>query len=332
MPADSDQPGHAAPDAPEHQPVLLDEAVEALAIRPVGRYVDCTFGRGGHSAAILARLGPEGRLLAIDRDPQAVAVGRAWRDPRFAIAHARFSELDAVLDAHGFDRVDGVLLDLGVSSPQLDDPARGFSFRGDGPLDMRMDPTRGESAREWLLRATEQDIAKVVKDYGEERLAVRIAKAIVARRGDAGEQALRSTGELAALVAGVVRGHKGRTEMGKDPATRTFQALRIHVNQELEELALVLGKSVARLVQGGRLVVISFHSLEDRMVKQFIARESGRDAPRDPVTGAVRHTVAPRLRAIGRVLPVAGPARAKRRARPANPRARSAVMRVAERT
>ena len=332
MAADSDLPAHADADEPRHQPVLLDEAIGALAIRPDGRYVDCTFGRGGHSAAILSRLDPGGRLLAIDRDPQAVAVGRAWRDPRFAIVHARFSELDAVLDAHGLDRVDGVLLDLGVSSPQLDDPSRGFSFRGDGPLDMRMDPTRGLSAREWLLGATEQDIARVVKDYGEERLAVRIAKAIVARRGDAGEQALRSTGELAALVAGVVRRHQGRTKVGKDPATRTFQALRIHVNQELEELALVLGKSVARLMPGGRLVVISFHSLEDRMVKQFIARESGRDAPRDPVTGVVRHAVAPRLRAIGRVLPVAAPARTTRRARPANPRARSAVMRVAERT
>lgn len=329
MPADSDQPGHAAPDAPGHQPVLLDEAVEALAISPVGRYVDCTFGRGGHSAAILARLGPEGRLLAIDRDPQAIVAGSAWSDPRFAIEHARFSELDAVLDAHGFDRVDGVLLDLGVSSPQLDDPARGFSFRADGPLDMRMDPTRGESAREWLLRATEQDIAKVVKDYGEERFAVRVAKAIVARRRQAGEQALRTTAELAALVAAVVR-RRGGAGPGKDPATRTFQALRIHVNQELEELAIVLGKAVARLVPGGRLVVISFHSLEDRMVKQFIAHEAGLDAPRDPVTGAPRHDVTPRLRAIARVLP--GAARPRGRARPANPRERSAVMRVAERT
>jgi len=321
-----------------HRPVLLDEAVDALAIRPAGRYVDCTFGRGGHSAAILARLGPDGRLLAIDRDPQAVAVGRTWRDPRFAIEHARFSDLDAVLDAHGLERVDGVLLDLGVSSPQLDDPARGFSFRGDGPLDMRMDPTRGFTAREWLLGATENDIAKVVRDYGEERFAVQIAAAIAARRRDAGSEALRTTGELAALVAGVVGRRRGRAEVGKDPATRTFQALRIHVNQELEELALVLDKSVARLAPGGRLVVISFHSLEDRMVKQFIAREAGRAAPRDPVTGATVHAVAPRLRAIGRVLPaVAAPSpdgvarRAPRRARPANPRERSAVLRVAER-
>ena len=332
MATDRESQALAGDDVLGHRAVLLDEALEALAIRPDGRYVDCTFGRGGHSGAILARLGPGGRLLAIDRDPQAVAAGRAWRDPRFAIEHARFSGLDAALDAHGFESVDGVLLDLGVSSPQLDDPARGFSFREDGPLDMRMDPTVGVSAREWLLRATEGDIAKVVKDYGEERFAVQIAKAIVARRGDAGEQALRTTAELAALVAGVVRRRQGRAQVGKDPATRTFQALRIHVNQELEELALVLGKSVARLAQGGRLVVISFHSLEDRMVKQFIAREAGRDAPRDPVTGVVRHAVVPRLRAIARVLPVAsGAARRGRRARPENPRERSAVMRVAER-
>ena len=251
MATDRESQALAGDDGLGHRAVLLDEALEALAIRSDGRYVDCTFGRGGHSGAILARLGPGGRLLAIDRDPQAVAAGRAWRDPRFAIEHARFSGLDAALDAHGFERVDGVLLDLGVSSPQLDDPARGFSFREDGPLDMRMDPTVGVSAREWLLRATEGDIAKVVKDYGEERFAVQIAKAIVARRGDAGEQALRTTAELAALVAGVVRRRQGRAQVGKDPATRTFQALRIHVNQELEELALVLGKSVARLAQGG---------------------------------------------------------------------------------
>ena len=314
--------------------MLLDEAVDALAIRADGRYVDCTFGRGGHSRAILGRLGPAGRLLAIDRDPQAVAAGRSWRDPRFAIEHACFSRLDALLDAHGLAQVDGVLLDLGVSSPQLDDPARGFSFRDDGPLDMRMDPTRGSSARDWLLRATADDIAQVVKDYGEERFAVQIADAIVARRRQAGEQALRTTGELAALVAGVVR-RRGRAQPGKDPATRTFQALRIHVNQELEELAIVLGKAVARLAPGGRLVVISFHSLEDRMVKQFIAHEAGRDAARDPVTGAPRDAAAPRLRAIGKVLPRAARAAgggARGRARLANPRARSAVMRVAERS
>ncbi|MCO5101760.1 MAG: 16S rRNA (cytosine(1402)-N(4))-methyltransferase RsmH [Burkholderiaceae bacterium] len=307
---------------PGHETVFLDEAVDALAIRRDGRYLDCTFGRGGHSEAILARLGSDGRLLAIDRDPEAVAVGRAWSDPRFSIEHARFSELDAVLDAHGIDRVDGAVLDLGVSSPQLDDPARGFSFRASGPLDMRMDPTRGVPARQWLLQASEDEIARVVRDYGEERFAVPIAKAIVARRSQLGADALRTTGELAALVAAVVR-RRGRAQVGKDPATRTFQALRIHVNQELEELSLALDRVVGRLSRGGRLVVISFHSLEDRMVKQFIAAESGRDAERDPVTGASVASRLPRLRALARKL-ASG-------AHSPNPRARSAVMRVAER-
>lgn len=312
------QPGHG------HRAVFLDEAVDALVWRADGYYVDGTFGRGGHSAAILARLGPAGRLLAVDRDPQAVAVGRAWSDARFAIEHARFSEFDTLLAAHGFDRLDGVLLDLGVSSPQLDDPGRGFSFREDGPLDMRMDPTRGVSAREWLLGATETDIAKALRDYGEERFAVPIAKAIAARCRDTGGAAFQTTGELAAVVAGVVRRRQARPEVGKDPATRTFQALRILVNQEFEELALVLRKSVEHLSIGARLVVISFHSLEDRMVKQFIAREAGRHAARDPVTGAVRHEVAPRLRAVQRLLP--SPQHVAD-----NPRARSAVLRVAER-
>ncbi len=183
MATDSEPRGNQDADRYGHQPVLLEEAIEALAIRADGRYVDCTFGRGGHSGAILARLGPKGRLLAIDRDPQAVAVGRGWRDPRFAIEHARFSRLDEVLERRGLGLVDGVLLDLGVSSPQLDDPARGFSFRDSGPLDMRMDPTRGLSAREWLLRATEDDIAKVVKDYGEERFAVQIARRLLLAAG-----------------------------------------------------------------------------------------------------------------------------------------------------
>jgi 16S rRNA (cytosine1402-N4)-methyltransferase len=298
--------------------------VEGLAIRPDGIYVDGTFGRGGHSALILARLGPRGRLLAIDRDPEAVAVGRGWRDGRFSIEQSRFSDVGAVLDAHGLRGVDGVLLDLGVSSPQLDDPSRGFSFRADGPLDMRMDPTRGLSARQWLLQASERDIAEALKDYGEERFAVPIAKAIAARCRDAGDDALRTTGELAAVVAGVVRSRQKRPEVGKDPATRTFQALRLLVNQELEELALVLERVPGRLNVGGRLVVLSFHSLEDRMVKQFVARESGRQARRDPVTGAPVHDTPPRLRAVGRWLPGADEIAA-------NPRARSAVLRVAER-
>ena len=307
-----------------HRPVMLEACVEGLAIRPDGVYVDGTFGRGGHSARILALLGPAGRLVAIDRDPAAVVVGQGWNDGRFGISHARFSDIGSVLDARGIDRVDGVLLDLGVSSPQLDDASRGFSFRADGPLDMRMDPTHGVSARQWLAQASEGDIAEALKSYGEERFAVPIAKAIVARCRDAGADALRTTGELAALVARVVRSRQKRPEVGKDPATRTFQALRILVNQELEELALVLDRIVGRLAVGGRLVVLSFHSLEDRMVKQFIARESGRQARRDPITGAPVHDVPPRLRAVARHLPdVAEVA--------ANPRARSAVLRIAER-
>jgi 16S rRNA (cytosine1402-N4)-methyltransferase len=311
-----------------HLPVLLQESIAALAIRADGVYLDCTFGRGGHSSAILERLGPSGRLIALDRDPQAVAAGgrlleRAG-DGRFWIGHARFSQLGAALDSRGVEAVDGVLFDLGVSSPQLDDPSRGFSFRDDGPLDMRMDPTQGMSARQWLLVASEDEIAEVVRTYGEERFAVPIAKAIVARRRDAGESALATTAELARLVAGVVRRRQKRPEVGKDPATRTFQALRIFVNQELAELEVGLEAAVQRLRSAGRLAVISFHSLEDRIVKQFIARESGRTAERDPIRGTLAAGVRLRLRALGRVLP--GDAEVAR-----NPRARSAVLRVAER-
>lgn len=318
------------PDAakPGHVPVLLDEAVDALAIRADGVYVDGTYGRGGHSGAILARLGAGGRLLALDRDPEAVEAARQWArdaaDPRFAIEHAPFSRLAQVAESHGHAQVDGVLLDLGVSSPQLDDPARGFSFRHDGPLDMRMDPGTGVSARQWLLTASESAIAEVVRDYGEERFAVSIAKAIAARRRERGDAALRTTGELAGLVAGVVRSRRAKPEAGKDPATRTFQAVRIHVNRELEELTDGLNAAVGCLRPGGRLAVISFHSLEDRLVKRFIARESGRDAPRDPVRGGVAAGVRVRLRSVARVLPSAAECAA-------NPRARSAVLRVAER-
>jgi 16S rRNA (cytosine1402-N4)-methyltransferase len=307
-----------------HRPVMPEACVEGLAVRPDGTYVDGTFGRGGHSAAILARLGPAGRLVAIDRDPEAVAVGRGWADGRFGIVQSRFSEIGAVLDARGIDRVDGVLFDLGVSSPQLDDPARGFSFRAEGPLDMRMDPGHGVSARQWLVQASERDIAEALRDYGEERFAVPLAKAIAARCRDAGTDAFRTTGELAAFVAGIVRGRQKKPEVGKDPATRTFQALRILVNQELEELALVLDRVVERLSPGGRLVVLSFHSLEDRMVKQFLARESGRHARRDPITGAAVHDAPPRLGRVVRQLPGAAEVAA-------NPRARSAVLRIAER-
>lgn len=311
-----------------HLPVLLQESIAALAIRADGVYLDCTFGRGGHSSAILERLGPSGRLIALDRDPQAVAAGgrllERTGDGRFWIGHARFSQLGAALDSRGVEAVDGVLFDLGVSSPQLDDPSRGFSFRDDGPLDMRMDPTQGMSARQWLLVASEDEIAEVVRTYGEERFAVPIAKAIVARRRDAGESALATTAELARLVAGVVRRRQKRPEVGKDPATRTFQALRIFVNQELAELEVGLEAAVQHLRPAGRLAVISFHSLEDRIVKQFIARESGRTAERDPIRGTLAAGVRLRLRALGRVLP--GDAEVAR-----NPRARSAVLRVAER-
>ena len=329
-----------------HAPVLLEAAIAALAIRADGVYVDGTYGRGGHSEAICAQLGSTGRLIAIDRDPTAVAAGRRWggvwnarvaaaqagqgtRVPaveQFVIAHATFSQLDQVLEANDLTGVDGLLLDLGVSSPQLDDPSRGFSFRLDGPLDMRMDPTRGMSARDWLMQATENQIKEALRDYGEERIAVPIAAAIVARRRDAGSTALSTTRELARLVASVVRRRQG-SQMGKDPATRTFQALRILVNQELEELALVLDKATARLNPAGRLVVISFHSLEDRIVKQFIARESGRldeKVRRDPIRGTPIFENELRLRSLGRVLPDAAETAA-------NPRSRSAVMRVAQR-
>lgn len=300
-----------------HTTVLLTEAVEALVTRDDGIYVDGTFGRGGHARAVLARLGQTGRLVAFDKDPQAVLSARAAiDDPRFAIVHADFAELAPQLDALGIDQVDGVLLDLGVSSPQLDDATRGFSFRHDAALDMRMDTTRGETAADFLARADERTLIQVIRDHGEERFAVPIAKALVARR-EAG-QPIRRTGELAALVAGAVK----TREPGKDPATRTFQALRIHVNGELEALEQGLTAALARLASGGRLVVISFHSLEDRIAKTFILRES-RDVPDRRVPMAPPRAL--KLRALARVKPGAAEIAA-------NPRARSAVMRVAERT
>jgi 16S rRNA (cytosine1402-N4)-methyltransferase len=299
-----------------HRTVLLDEAVAALVTQPDGTYVDGTFGRGGHARAILARLGPGGRLLAFDRDPQAVAAAASIADARFAIVHASFAQLRGELEARGIDRVQGVLLDLGVSSPQLDDPGRGFSFRFDAPLDMRMDTSRGETAADFLRRADEREIERVLRELGEERAARPIAKAVVARR-EAGVPVGR-TGELAALVARAVRSR----EAGQAPATRTFQALRIHVNGELEALDVGLEAALAVLAPGGRLVVISFHSLEDRRVKAFIARES-RDAPdrRAPFAPARPQ----RLLDCGRTRPAPSEVAA-------NPRARSAVMRVAERT
>jgi 16S rRNA (cytosine1402-N4)-methyltransferase len=304
--------------ADAHLPVLLYQAVDALEVasRLDGTFVDATFGRGGHSRLILERLGVRGRLIAIDRDPDAIRAAREIRDPRFVPVHARFSELEATLDALLTGGVEGVLFDLGVSSPQLDDPRRGFSFRLDAPLDMRMDPSQGASALEWLERADEAEIREVLSNYGEERFAKQIAKAIAAaRRGGT----LRRTGELAAVVAAAVR----TREPGQDPATRTFQALRIYVNQELEELSLTLPQALAALKPSGRLVVISFHSLEDRIVKNFM-RGAARPAVPERLPLRARELPAPKLRIVGRpVRPGAEEVRA-------NPRARSAVLRVAE--
>jgi 16S rRNA (cytosine1402-N4)-methyltransferase len=304
----------------QHTTVLLVEAVDAVAIRPAGTYVDGTFGRGGHSRALLARLGESGRLVGFDKDPEAIAVGQALAaaDDRFAIVHDSFATMAEALAARGIAQVDGVLLDLGVSSPQIDDPARGFSFRFDAPLDMRMDTTRGETAADFLASADERRIAEVIRDYGEERFAVPIAKALVARRD--GGAPVRTTGELAQVVARAVK----TREPGQDPATRTFQALRILVNGELTELEQGLTAALALLAPGGRLAVISFHSLEDRIVKTFIARESKEVLDRhSPAMYAAPKAM--KLRALGRIKP--GAAEVK-----ANPRARSATLRVAERT
>ena len=301
-----------------HITVLLHEAVDALLhadADPNGVYVDGTFGRGGHSRLLLSRLGPQGRLLALDRDPAALQAGQAIEDPRFSIHHARFSEWAEVAAEQGFPAVDGLLLDIGVSSPQIDAPERGFSFRADGPLDMRMDTTRGESAAEFLARADVRTLTEVIRDYGEERFAGQIAKALVARRESG--PALERTRELAELVARVVK----TREPGQDPATRTFQALRIHVNAELEELRGALQPSLQHLKPGGRLAVISFHSLEDRIVKRFIQLHSKDEPDRRAPFAPPR---AMPLRGIARIHPGAEEVAA-------NPRSRSAVLRVAER-
>jgi len=281
-----------------HRPVLLEEAITMLAVRADGVYVDCTFGRGGHSRAILQRLGPAGRLIALDRDPQAVEAARAIADPRFSIDHAPFSELTRVLETHlpqrGAALVDGVLADLGVSSPQIEDAARGFSFRAGGPLDMRMDPTRGVSAADWLATATEQQIREAIASYGEERFAKQVAKAIVAARA---REPLLRTEQLAAVVAAAVR----TREAGQNPATRTFQALRILVNRELEEIAMMLPQASARLAPGARLVVIAFHSLEDRLVKRFLRACAADSLPADLPIRA-RDLPQPPLRILGKAL------------------------------
>ncbi len=300
-------------------PVLVDEAIAALRVRPDGCYADCTFGRGGHSRAILVRLGPTGRLFALDRDPQAIAAGTAIADPRLTLVHSVFSRLGDALAMHGVAAVDGILLDLGVSSPQLETPERGFSFRHDGPLDMRMDPTRGRDAAEFLADATESEIGEVIREYGEERFARQIARAIVAARTCC---PVRTTRDLAEIVAAAVR----TREPNQDPATRTFQALRIHVNQELEELSLALARSVDLLRTGGRLVVISFHSLEDRIVKNFIRDEARPSSVPDRLP--LRASELP----PSRLVPVGKPARTAAAEVNLNPRARSAIMRVAERT
>ena len=301
-----------------HQPVLLEEAVEALDVKPDGVYLDGTFGRGGHSRAILARLSGQGRLFSLDRDPEAVTAGRelAKEDPRFLIDQGNYAEMERfVLDWGIEDGLDGILLDVGVSSPQLDNPDRGFSFMGEGPLDMRMNPTRGVSAAEWLNEAPEREISRVFWEYGEERFARRIARSIVMTRQ---QQRLETTAQLAQLIEGVI----GRREKNKHPATRCFQAIRIHINNELANLEEGLAASIRLLRPGGRLAVISFHSLEDRLVKRTL-REAARP-------GVVRRNIPahpdfePILKLVGKAI------RPSEREFSVNPRSRSAVMRVAE--
>ena len=295
----------------QHTTVLLSEAVDALDLQPDGTYVDATFGRGGHTRLMLSKLSDKGRVIAFDKDPEAVAAAQQIQDPRLSIRHEGFAHLGDLPHAS----VDGVLMDLGISSPQVDNPARGFSFRHNGPLDMRMDTTRGQSVQEWLAEADIQHIAEVIREYGEERFALQIAKAIDARRQERGVPT--STAELAQLVADTVK----TREPGKDPATRTFQAFRIFINAELEELQQALDATLHVLRPHGRLAVISFHSFEDRIVKQFIAQHArevyDRRAPFAP----------PQVmdfKAVQRIKPSAQEIAS-------NPRARSAILRVAER-
>ena len=304
-----------------HVTVLLHEAVDALEVKPDGVYVDGTFGRGGHSRLILSKLGVNGRLVVFDKDPQAIAVARqlAEADKRVQVVHGGFSGFQVALKGLGIEAVDGALFDLGVSSPQIDDAERGFSFRYDAPLDMRMDTTRGQTAAQWLAEAGEEEIREVIRDYGEERFNSQIARAIVQQRQ---ERPILTTGQLAQLAAQAVR----TRERGQDPATRTFQAIRIFINRELEEISAVLPQAAGYLKTGGRLAVIAFHSLEDRIVKQFIRRHS-RPVPL-PKWVMVRESERPEppLREIGKAQ------RASAAETAANPRARSAVLRVAERT
>ena len=303
-----------------HVPVLLEEALQALQVKEDGVYVDATYGRGGHAQEILKRLGTRGRLLVFDRDPQACEDARRkfGADARMKITQGPFSLLERTIENLGLaGKINGILFDLGVSSPQLDDARRGFSFRADGSLDMRMDPQTGESAADWIRRAEENEIARVIREYGEERFAKRIARAVVSEREI---EPIATTRRLAEIVARAVPSR----EKNKDPATRTFQAIRIHVNRELEELREVLPRTIRLLATGCRLAVISFHSLEDRIVKHFLRAEmKGDDLPPDfPVRHDQFH---PRLKTVGKVIR-AGDAEARH-----NPRARSAVLRVAER-
>ncbi|MGB7500816.1 MAG: 16S rRNA (cytosine(1402)-N(4))-methyltransferase RsmH [Azonexus sp.] len=300
-----------------HVTVLLEEAVGALAIKADGVYIDATFGRGGHSRRILGELNEKGRLIAVDRDPQAIEAGSAINDPRFRLVHRAFGELaEAARDA-GVSDVDGILFDIGVSSPQIDDGERGFSFRHDAPLDMRMDTTQGETAAEWLARAEIREITEVIRDYGEERFAFQIAKKVVAARL---EQPIVTTGQFAALVRATVR----TREPGQDAATRSFQALRIHINQELGQLEIALPQALELLKPGGRLVVISFHSLEDRIVKNFMREQSTADSLPKSLPLRADQLPKPKLRLVGKAVKAPAAEVAD------NPRARSAVMRVAE--
>lgn len=304
-----------------HVTVLLNEAVAGLQVQPAGVYVDGTFGRGGHSRLILSQLGKDGRLVVFDKDPQAIAVAQelARQDARVLVVHEGFSALKRSLQQLGISRINGALFDLGISSPQIDDAGRGFSFRFDAPLDMRMDTTRGQSAAQWLAVAEEQDIHEVIKNYGEERFSRQIARTIVAQRE---QSPITTTGQLARLVAQVVRTH----ERGQDPATRTFQAIRIFINRELEEITVVLPQVMECLVAGGRMAVISFHSLEDRIVKKFMQQHSKpAPLPRWAVVKEAEREQPP-LRLIGKAQKPA-PAEIE-----VNPRARSAVLRVAERS
>ncbi|WP_306606265.1 16S rRNA (cytosine(1402)-N(4))-methyltransferase RsmH [Azonexus sp.] len=300
-----------------HVTVLLEEAVNSLAIKNDGVYMDATFGRGGHSRQILSCLGEKGRLVAVDRDPQAIAAGAAIHDGRFQLVHRAFDELSMAAAEAGLSAVDGVLFDVGVSSPQIDDGERGFSFRYDAPLDMRMDTTQGETAAEWLARAEIRDITEVIRNYGEERFAFQIAKKVVATRG---EQPIVTTAQFAALVRETVR----TREPGQDPATRSFQALRIHINQELRQLEVALPQALDLLKPGGRLVVISFHSLEDRIVKNFMRAQSTADTLPKGLPLRADQLPQPKLSLIGKAIRPSAAEVA------VNPRARSAVMRVAE--